>query len=453
MAATASAGLGGGYSSDPTASRSRLEGTSFSSLLNNDNAAARLQSTPNAKLVHQHHRVQRAPTSSSQTGTGTATEDSEVSSLSFDVSLTSSRASNAAAGAGAGPALEDTAKRPLPVRQYWNNLLLESAGAREKDSSTHLHAPRKSPANAPSTGSSTLVDQESLPGDAQPGPSNLQYQYSQLEQEYERPASAPPASMDTSNRRASPLQDHLSRFASSYTADNNHQDSSRGSRESSTTPQPSLGAARVHDIFARHVHNAPASASTSRNTSLAISGDGKPRQRLRDLLTPSERRSAVVAHHHHHEQAYSPEKQSSPSPKRKLRRPISPITNAQVVLNKSPDRSAAGRQNSWLGQYTSPQRSHYDRSGQTSLGSPSKGARLLTVGRSLSDQSLNARAKHEVASRLSREWQSVIAQSAISDTESGLDGEEEEADADIEDEEGRLALLHFAYSAADTNIF
>jgi hypothetical protein len=66
---------------------------------------------------------------------------------------------------------------------------------------------------------------------------------------------------------------------------------------------------------------------------------------------------------------------------------------------------------------------------------------------------LNARAKHEVASRLSREWQSVIAQSAISDTESGLDGEEEEADADIEDEEGRLALLHFAYSAADTNIF
>lgn len=421
---------GSGYSSDPTASSPRgarntvanaLEAPSFTSLRQSAGGGpglSLLQSTPNAKV----HRVQRAnavpPASSSHTGT----EDLELSSL--DVSLASASTTN---GRHQQPEetpeslVQSTAKRPLPVRQYWNNLLLESAGASK---------PFRANANAPSTGSSTLVDQEVFP-EAQlalDGPSNLQYQYAQLEQAYERPASAPlPAE---TSRRSSPLQEHLSRFASE-----SQQESSRES--SSATPQPSLAAARVRDIFARHVHNAP-SASTSRNTSLAVSGDGRPRQRLRDLLTPSERRSTAVAHHH----TYQPEQPSSPSPKRP-KRPISPITNAQIALYNSPSRSLSERRPTSRQIAASPRQSGYDPK-QASAVSPKKsGTRLATVGRSISDQSLHARTNS--GSLLSREWQAVVARSAASESESAPD---EEADADAEEqEEGRAyTIIHVLWT-------
>ena len=78
---------------------------------------------------------------------------------------------------------------------------------------------------------------------------------------------------------------------------------------------------------------------------------------------------------------------------------------------------------------------------------------MATVGRSISDQSLHTRAENKAAaaSRLSREWQSVVARSAVSDAESGLEDEEDQLeesgkdaeegdDADVEDEEGEIGL-------------
>lgn len=412
-----------GYSSDPATATAaaRREGPSFSSL---QHPSQLLQSTPNAKV----HRVQRnaaAPTSSSHTAT---TDSSEQSSL--DVSLASTSNSDNDDGvaqrtAAQIPALvkgeveeDDLAKKPLPVRQYWNNLLLESASAGKG------LAPQGGNANAPSTGSSTLVDQETFPDPPIAGPSNLQYQYSQLEQEYERPKSAP-LPVETS-RRASPLQEHLSRFAS---ASDTRQESSR---ESSATPQPSLAVARVHDIFARHIHNA-SSASISRNTSLATSRADRPRQRLRDLLSPSEQRNATVVTHLHHVQA-----PASPSPKR-IRRPISPITKAQVALSASPNRSlTASRQTSWPRQQSPHKLSiSFDRTGQVGPGSPGP-ARLVTSERSISDQNLHTRANSDGMSRLSREWQCVAARSAASESESRVGMNEEPQGASEDDDEGML---------------
>lgn len=284
-------------------------------------------------------------------------------------------------------------RKPVPIRDYWNQLRLDvdvtgrdphgdmvaSSSGRQR---YNLSVDRV--AQAPSTGSSTLVDQESLLGGPPPfhakSGQSPQGRTVDHAQDGERSASAPPADQSTSTgtARGSPSQSHLSRFMGIVEAeddllqqqlslagtDSRFKASSRthtlSSSTSSVPPVHNISSnqsdvvARVHDIFARHIHNAATNPRASRNasnvssstTTLAQSqprsnvSTARPKQRLRDLLAASSNTSGNASSQQRLRNTYQ-EHSFSPSRRQRFTSPSQTPSAHHRDQTSSPSRMRA----------------------------------------------------------------------------------------------------------------
>ena len=286
---------------------------SFSSL--HGHSHFHLQSTP----VKQLSRVQRVGRSMHNGLLASSVSASEVSSASVETlqeeeevgdnhpfSQDGDEADNETEYAGTSkstyrdhPSTENARYSDLGAKDYWKNLLSDVDGLPNRNSREVKAAGSIRVAHAPSTGSSTLVDQESLLD----GHAGQKVQPNAKREDQARPSSAPPLSpailADPPSHNAPPLvhrRSLLHTHVSRYTDLPVSRSPSNRLPTQAEVSQSSEAAARVHDIFARHIHEATSSNNSHARSNLAASSNAshaakiastRPRQRLRDLLTVS----------------------------------------------------------------------------------------------------------------------------------------------------------------------